>query len=74
MLLTPEQQAELERFQEERLRVRKELRKVQRDLDQNIEDLGTWLKIINVGLMPLLTAVLGILVLGLRRRHQVARP
>ncbi|RMF98234.1 MAG: ABC transporter [Gammaproteobacteria bacterium] len=73
MLLSPEQRAELERFQAERLRVRKQLRQVRRELDQSIESLGTWLKIINIGLMPLLTALLGIAVLALRRRHQVMR-
>ncbi len=73
MLLSPEQQAELERFQAERLRIRKELRQVRRELDQSIEELGTWLKIINIGLMPLLTALLGILVLAVRRRQQVMR-
>ncbi|MDJ0927858.1 MAG: Gldg family protein [Gammaproteobacteria bacterium] len=72
-LLTPEQEAELDRFREERLRIRKELRQVRRDLDQSIEDLGTRLKVINIGLMPLLTAVLGIVVLALRRRQQAAR-
>ena len=67
MILSAEQQAELERFQAERLRIRKELRQVQRDLDQNIESLGSWLKVINIGLMPLLLT-LGTLVVLWRRR------
>jgi len=40
MILSPEQEAELQRFQEQRLEIRKELRQVQRNLDQQIEDLG----------------------------------
>ncbi len=70
MILSPEQEAELQRFQEQRLEIRKELRQVQRNLDQQIEDLGTWLKAINIALMPLLITVLSIVLLFLRRRRQ----
>ena len=51
-MLTPEQQAELERFQQERLRIRKELRDVRRSLDVEIERLGTVLKVLNIALVP----------------------
>ncbi len=54
LLLTPEQEAELGRFIDQRAQSRRDLRAVQRDLDRNIERLGTWLKIINIGLVPLL--------------------
>src|SRR5690606_29247024 len=46
-VLSPEQEAELERFQRERLRIRKELREVRRSLDEEIQNLGTLLKAIN---------------------------
>ncbi len=72
LILTPEQEAELERFQEQRLRIRKELRQVQRDLDESIEDLGTWLKVINIGFMPALISVLSLIVLLLGRRRREA--
>ena len=45
LVLTPEQETELQRFQQERVRVRKELREVQRSLDQDIENLGFVLKL-----------------------------
>lgn len=70
LLLSPDQQAELERFREERLRIRKELRQVQRGLDQSIEDLGTWLKVINIGLVPLLISVLSLLLVAWRRQRR----
>jgi ABC-type uncharacterized transport system involved in gliding motility auxiliary subunit len=70
LILTPEQEAELERFQEQRLRIRKELRQVQRDLDQSIEDLGTWLKVINIGLMPVVISVFSLMLLFFRRRRR----
>lgn len=73
MILSPAQQAEIERFQQRRLAIRQELRQVQRGLDQDIERLGTTLKIINIGLVP---ALIGLGVLGwyLRRRLRPRRP
>jgi len=68
MILSPEQEAELQRFQDQRLRIRKELRQVQRELDQKIEDLGTWLKVINIALVPFAITLLSIVLLLVRRR------
>jgi ABC-type uncharacterized transport system involved in gliding motility auxiliary subunit len=70
LILSPEQETELERFRDERLRIRKELRQVQRELDQSIEDLGMQLKIINIGLMPLLITVFSIGLVWLRRQRR----
>jgi ABC-type uncharacterized transport system involved in gliding motility auxiliary subunit len=60
LILTPEQSAEIERFRHEQLRTRQELRAVQHELQKNIERLGTQLKFINIGLMPLLIALAAI--------------
>lgn len=54
LMLSAEQQSEIDRFLEQRTRIRKELRSVQRNLDQDIEDLGTKLKFVNIWLVPLL--------------------
>ncbi len=54
LILSKEQNAEIEKFQTEQLKTRKELRAVQHELQKNIESLGTKLKFINIGLMPLL--------------------
>src|SRR5690606_31565529 len=54
MMLSPEQQRELARFQEEKLRIRKELRQVRAQLDEDIRSLGTRLKFINIAGVPLL--------------------
>jgi ABC-type uncharacterized transport system involved in gliding motility auxiliary subunit len=72
LVLTPQQQAELERFQAERLRIRRELREVRRGLDVEIERLGTALKVINIALVPALLAVGAILLAALRRRRLTA--
>ncbi len=57
LLMTPEQERELQRFLDEQVRIRRELRAVRRNLDRDIEQLGTVLKIINVGLIPLCVLV-----------------
>lgn len=58
LLLTPEQAGEIEKFRLEQIRTRKELRAVQHELQKNIEGLGTRLKFINIGLVPLTIALL----------------
>ncbi|MGI9307838.1 MAG: Gldg family protein [Gammaproteobacteria bacterium] len=70
LILTPEQTEAVHRFQDERLRIRKELRKVQRSLDEDIESLGTVLKVVNIALIPVLIATFSILLLWLRRKEQ----
>jgi ABC-type uncharacterized transport system involved in gliding motility auxiliary subunit len=72
LILTPEQEKELANFQEERVRVRKELREVQHGLQQDIDNLGSWLKAINILLLPLLVAVCGFFVLASRARRRTA--
>lgn len=73
LIITPEQQAELLRFQDEKLRIRKALRDVRRNLDRSIEQLGTTLKVINIGLVPLLLSVVAIAVamVRVRRRKEI---
>lgn len=69
-ILTPEQQAELERFREDKLRIRKELRQVRRQLDADIESLGGKLKLINIGLVPVLLTIAALGLLWWRRRER----
>jgi ABC-type uncharacterized transport system involved in gliding motility auxiliary subunit len=68
LLMSPEQQAEIERFLAEQVRIRRELRAVRRTLDSSIEQLGTRLRIINIGLMPLFLTLAALGVVVLRRR------
>lgn len=76
LILSPEQEREIERFREQRIEIRHELRQVQRNLDQDIERLGNWLKVINIGLMPLLISLasLGILLVRRQRRARSVHP
>ncbi len=72
-VLSEAQKAEVQRFIERKLEVRRELRKVRSDLDRDIRVLGAWLKAINIGLVPLLVALAGGLYFVRRWRHRPAR-
>ena len=56
-ILSPEQKSELDKFLKRKLEIRKELRQVKRQLDAEIESLGTRLKVLNIVLMPLLVTL-----------------
>ena len=76
LILTPEQEQELEHFQTEKLRIRKELRAVRAGLDEEIKRLGTTLKILNIVVVPVVFALAALLDRGLapaRRRTAVGR-
>ncbi len=74
-LLTEQQRAEIEAFQQERLRVRRELRSVRHELDRDIEHLGFVLRLINIWLVPVLVtlAAIGLWLFQRRRRSQRAQ-
>ncbi|MDE0611744.1 MAG: Gldg family protein [Gammaproteobacteria bacterium] len=71
-LLTEQQRAEIEAFQQERLRVRRELRSVRHELDRDIEHLGFVLRLINIWLVPVLVtmAAVGLWLFQRRRRSR----
>jgi ABC-type uncharacterized transport system involved in gliding motility auxiliary subunit len=72
-LLSPEQQAELERFRKTVAEARLQLKEVRKNLRQDAESLVFWTKVANIVLMPLLVALIGLLVafVGGRRRKAV---
>jgi ABC-type uncharacterized transport system involved in gliding motility auxiliary subunit len=69
LLMSEEQQTELERFRQEQVRIRQELRTVQRELDSSIEDLGTRLKLINIVTIPLVLTLAALFASIIRRRR-----
>ena len=64
---TPQQAAELKQFQQDRQRIRRELRDVRHQLDADIQKLGTRLKLIDILAVPLLLTLL-VIVIARRRR------
>lgn len=65
--LTPEQQAELEKFRAEKVRIRKELRRVQYQLRADIDELETMIKAFNIAFVPGLLTLVAFLAWVIRR-------
>jgi ABC-type uncharacterized transport system involved in gliding motility auxiliary subunit len=67
-ILTPEQQAELERFKKTYVETNLALKELRKNLRQDAEALVFWTKVANIALMPLLVALLGLVIALIRRR------
>ena len=72
LALSPDEEQELQRFTAEKLRVRRELRETQHGLNVDIDRLGTCLKVLDIGVAPLLVGAAGALLLWRRRRRRTA--
>lgn len=68
-ILSREQQEAIANFRKEELRIKKELKDVRKNLRAEIESLGTVVKVINIGLVPLLVSLAG-MAYGLRRHKR----
>ncbi|MDB0051357.1 GldG family protein [Gammaproteobacteria bacterium] len=68
--VTPEIQAEVDRFNEQMLETRRSLREVQYQLTEDIEQLGANLKLINTALIPVLLSLLALLLSYLRAQRR----
>jgi len=71
--VTPEIQAEVDRFNEQMLETRRSLREVQYQLTEDIEQLGANLKLINTALIPVLLSLLALLLSYLRAQRRKTR-
>ncbi len=69
-ILTDEQRQTIDEFRDQMVDIRKELRGVQGALREDIDRLGEILKIINIGLVPLLVAIAAIVIAVLRRNQR----
>ena len=69
LMLTEEQRREVQKFRNEKIRIRKELREVQHQLRKDIDALEGWLKFVNIGLLPLLIAF-GAVVVSVQRTRR----
>ncbi len=73
LVLSAEQEQALLAFQQEKLKIRKQLRDVRHQLDRDIEVLGTTLKFVNIALIPILVTLMLLVLNYLRvsRRQEV---
>jgi ABC-type uncharacterized transport system involved in gliding motility auxiliary subunit len=67
LVITPEQQQAIDEFMAKKIEIRKELREVRHQLDKDIENLGNWLKFINIAVMPLILMLVLMLIVRLFR-------
>jgi len=70
LIMTPEQQAEIENFRKRVNETRRELKELRKNLRQDAEALVFWTKVLNIALMPLLVVVAGLAVFFIRKRKQ----
>ncbi len=69
LLMTPEQQAEIENFKKRVIETRRELKELRKNLRQDAEALVFWTKLVNIALMPLLVVLAGLTVYSIRRKR-----
>ena len=72
MIMSVEQQKAMATFREDLVQVRKELRSVQHELGKNIENVESWVKFINIGLVPILIGGVGVWMSSSRHRKKSA--
>jgi ABC-type uncharacterized transport system involved in gliding motility auxiliary subunit len=72
-VLSPEQQAELTRFQQNLVESNKELKSLRRNLNKDINAMQNRLKLLNIAGMPFLVVVVGIALAVLKRKRTAAK-
>lgn len=72
-ILSPEQQAELNKFRQKQAEANKELKQVRKDLRKEIDSLENRLKWLNIAGMPLLVTAAGISLAFVKRKKTAAK-
>ncbi|MBV8377059.1 MAG: Gldg family protein [Verrucomicrobia bacterium] len=72
-LLSPEQQAEIKKFQENEATTNKELKVLRKNLRQEIDSLQTTVKWVDIAAMPLIVTLVGLTLAVVKRRRRAAR-
>ncbi|MGO8701821.1 MAG: Gldg family protein [Limisphaerales bacterium] len=72
-ILSPEQQQELENYQKAVASVNKDLKSVRKQLRKETDSLEFWTKVVNIGAMPALVAVTGLVLAVVKRKRTAAK-
>ena len=67
-ILTSEQQAEIENFRKRSVEIKKDLKELRKNLRVDTDRMELWTKVINIGLVPLLVALAGLMLAAMKRR------
>ncbi len=71
-VVTPEQQAEIDKFRRSELEIKRDLKELRKQLRHDIDSLEYWTKVANIALVPALVAIFGLAVAYVRRRRAVS--
>ena len=72
-ILSPEQQKELENYQKTVADANKELKSVRKKLAKDTDSLEFWTKVVNIGAMPVLVALTGVVLALVKRKRTAAK-
>ena len=72
-ILSPEQQKEMENYQKTVADANKELKKVRKELAKETDALQFWTKVANIGVMPALVALTGIVLAIVKHKRTAAK-
>lgn len=72
-ILSPEQQQELENYQKAVANVNKDLKSTRKRLRQDTDSLELWTKVANIGAVPVLVALTGIVLAVVKRKRTAAK-
>jgi ABC-type uncharacterized transport system involved in gliding motility auxiliary subunit len=68
-IMSAEQQVELDNFRKTAVETRRVLKDLRKNLRVETDRLQFWTKVINIGLVPLLVAILGLALALIKRRR-----
>jgi ABC-type uncharacterized transport system involved in gliding motility auxiliary subunit len=72
-ILSPEQQQEMANFEKNASDVNKQLKDVRKQLARDTDSLEFWTKVINIGAMPALVAITGLVLAAVKRKKTAAK-
>ena len=72
-ILSPEQHAEIQKFQQKQGEAKKELKQVRKNLRREIDSLENRLKWVNIAGMPILVTITGLSLAMIKRKKTAAK-
>jgi len=72
-ILSPEQQKEVDKFRQTEAAAKKDLKELRKNLRKDVDHLEFWTKVVNIGVMPLLVALSGVVLAVVKRKKTAAK-